>query len=364
MITGSLDRTIRLWERNTGKELRRMKGAPFNKLRPQDDCGLRVAFSTEGRVVAAQASGANDIRLWETATGEPVLHFAGIPYDFKEGVADAPPRRRGGHGDVRLELAGRGIHLSRFSQGTYDAFAPDGRTLAYLSGRRVHLVETATGDERYQSHDIDWVTAVAFAPDMQHLAWAETRRGMIHLWKLADLAGHAAPKLGRRDLETCWANLNGSTADAYRAGWRLSAAPAEAIPFLCKQAGQRVEADPKRVAQWIGDLDSACFAARQRAVKELETIGRPALGPLRKVLAGKPSLEFTRRAEPLVATISAKFQAETLRVVRAVEVLERIGTPQARRGLEDLAESPLIAVGEAEEAVAAALQRLKRAAER
>jgi hypothetical protein len=62
------------------------------------------------------------------------------------------------------------------------------------------------------------------------------------------------------------------------------------------------------------------------------------LPALQKVLTGQPTLEFRRRAEPMIARlIGGVLNGEQLRTVRALEVLERSGTPEAQHLLESLA---------------------------
>ena len=58
-----------------------------------------------------------------------------------------------------------------------------------------------------------------------------------------------------------------------------------------------------------------------------------------KSLAANPSLETKRRLEALRGKLTAAIlQGERLRAYRAVEVLELIGTPEARHLLQALAE--------------------------
>ena len=52
-------------------------------------------------------------------------------------------------------------------------------------------------------------------------------------------------------------------------------------------------------------------------------------------MEGKPSLEARRRIESILAGPKSPL-AEDLRRLRAIAVLERIGTPEARRLLEKL----------------------------
>jgi hypothetical protein len=59
---------------------------------------------------------------------------------------------------------------------------------------------------------------------------------------------------------------------------------------------------------------------------------------LRQTLEAKPSAEVRRRAENLLAALDQPItNAEMLRRLRAVEVLEQIGTPAAREQLKALA---------------------------
>jgi len=96
-------------------------------------------------------------------------------------------------------------------------------------------------------------------------------------------------------------------------------------------------------------------------VSELILLGSAAERALRTTLEEKPSLEVRRRIEVFIlpALNLAKTRAlagESLRQVRAVQVLERIGTKEARQVLEEVAKGP-VSSRPAEEA-RAALRRL------
>ncbi len=88
----------------------------------------------------------------------------------------------------------------------------------------------------------------------------------------------------------------------------------------------------------IADLDSDNFKTRSKAVTDLAALGELAVPPLQKVLTSRPSLETKRRAESLLEKlIAGTLTADQVRLVRAVEVLERLGTPEARQVLQTLA---------------------------
>src|SRR5262245_12753363 len=75
------------------------------------------------------------------------------------------------------------------------------------------------------------------------------------------------------------------------------------------------------------------------ANKPRRNCGSSASWPSRKALASRPTLEMSRRLRAQLDEVSQRqchLTQEILRQVRAVEVLERIGTPGARELLEAL----------------------------
>ncbi len=130
---------------------------------------------------------------------------------------------------------------------------------------------------------------------------------------------------------------------AYRAMLTLAGRGDQAIAFLGDQlralaAQKTFDDDPQRIAQLITDLDSSNFKVRQRAVQELRNLGKLAEAALRKALARGPSLESARRIEQLLTELASPIPPrDQLQVLRAVEVLEHLGTDQARLTLTALA---------------------------
>ena len=116
-----------------------------------------------------------------------------------------------------------------------------------------------------------------------------------------------------------------------------AAAPGGSVSRL-----QKPEADgPKPpVKESLLETGNNQFAVRESATKELEMLGEIAAPACRKVLEQKPAAEPCRRLEALLEKQSRERlnpSSERLRTLRAVEVLEHIGTPGARQVLETLA---------------------------
>src|SRR5262249_19930441 len=97
-------------------------------------------------------------------------------------------------------------------------------------------------------------------------------------------------------------------------------------------------ADPKRLAQLLIDLDSKRFELRRQAQSELEGLGEVAEPALRKALGGNPSLDVRQRVERLLDNLSGQVpQAGQLGELRAVELLELMGSSEAQQLLRALA---------------------------
>jgi hypothetical protein len=207
-----------------------------------------------------------------------------------------------------------------------------------------------------------WAEAVASSPDGRLLATG-SRDTTALVWDALNPNGEAPPaaELSPRELAALWADLLGKdAARAYRAIRALAAAPRQAVPFLGQHLLAGPKADPGRLARLIADLDDPQFAVREKAARELEDLGRPARPALEQALAGRPSPEVRRRAEALLRkSEQSALGPEDVRAYRAVEVLEHVGTAEARGALERIVrEGP--GTSPAARDARAALERLRR----
>jgi hypothetical protein len=120
----------------------------------------------------------------------------------------------------------------------------------------------------------------------------------------------------------------------------LIAAPEQATALLAGKA-RLLSAPHERIARLLADLDDDEFAIREKASAELAKLGEEVEPCLRRALRQQPGPEVRQRLEKLLAQMrtgsAVNGRGEMLRGVRAVDVLETIGTAEARAVLEALA---------------------------
>jgi WD40 repeat protein len=323
-------------------------GRLVRRLTDKESFGIppHLTFSPDGRFFAANHF--QRLRLWEVATGKAIPGLDNALY--VTGAAFSPD------GDTLTTLDGGPLATFRPTatpgkateaavygekEGHHSltalTYSPDGRMLAFAgSDGTVRVWETATRTERFRFTNpggIAW--SLAFSPDGRALATGNSDT-TITVWDVTEPpAPLPAPKeLSAADLDRLWDGLaDGDTARAYGAMRALSAPPSRALRALRERLRPVTRADLATLKRLIGALDSAEFDEREKADAELTRIGEPALPELRKALKS-PSAELRRRAEGLIRRTEG---GERLRLRRAVEILERVATPQARQLLDGLA---------------------------
>lgn len=227
------------------------------------------------------------------------------------------------------------------------AFSADDRLFAIARGDSIGLWETYSWSQvgSIMVHKRDsqppggaCATALAFSPDARTLATGHVDSTIL-LWDATLRDQRKRPPSGAR--ESLWTDLAGADAKrAYAAIWCLVEAPdAGTVTFLRRHVKPAANADVQKIRQSIADLDSESFAVREKASKKLEEVGSSAVPAIREALTKDLSAEVRRRLEIIVSRAEDIVKsAEILRDLRAIQVLEYIGSGEACDLLKTLAQ--------------------------
>jgi hypothetical protein len=143
--------------------------------------------------------------------------------------------------------------------------------------------------------------------------------------------------LEERDLERLWNDLNVDDASrALKAVWDLQLYPKQALAYLLGRLQRVGSADKARISECISNLADDRFEVRRAATKQLDELGELAVEQLRRRLAENPGAEEKRRIEELILKTRICPKAR-LRDLRAIQIVEYIGTRQSKSILEELA---------------------------
>ena len=260
-----------------------------------------LTFAPEGDVLASWGHPGGGLKLLDVSAGKPLRVLV-------------PPVKDRGHYQLRNAV-----------------FSPNGQMLAAESESGVVEVwETRSGARRrgFLGHR-SYQTALAFSPDGARLATGN-RDATILVW---DIFGTFQAKPPRAALPTevelldLWDRLLDKDAErACLAMGRLMQGSDAAGAFLKRHLLNHKSPGIAQLRTWIADLDNVQFAKRDVATQELEKYLPAVESLLKEHLAANPSPEARRRLQSLQSLLESKtLAAETIRDLRALEVLEYLG---------------------------------------
>ncbi len=356
-----------------------------------------VAWSPDGTKLAL--AGVNQQRntgpiivLWDAASGDEIRKITGLP-----GAAAAA-----GPGAMNPWMMRR-----QQQNGPLEciAFAPDGKSLAVVIDRTIHLVELATGKVRgqagtlpnakqqyddetiqmmrmqgmrgWQQGGMTGATCIAFSPDGRTIAagcYDETIRlyDVLTARELPPLTGHRGgiralcfsssgkslksigvdsrilvwradgpaltwqprtAKLAPEALAALWDTLDSDDPWLIHAVQsNLAAVPAQSMPFIRERLKPAATAEGKLIAKLITDLQNEDYNTRKKALAQIKKMGDVALPALREAQAATNSQPLMMLMMRLDGDRHGAHEQQLL----AVDVLERIGTAEARELLTTL----------------------------
>ena len=221
IVSGSDDKTVKVWDTATGAELMTLRG--------HSDKVWSVAFSRDGRRIVSGGKD-NTIKLWDGSTGAEVMTLRGHS-DMVWWVAFSPDGERiisgSRDGTARVWGAATGAEVMTLRVGSDVAsfvLSPDGkRVISGSDDGTITVWDAATGDElmTLRGHSgIVW--SVAFSPDGKRIVSSGFYDHMINIWDVESGAAIATLR-GHKGFITCVAfSPDGERIVSSGGGWDIS----------------------------------------------------------------------------------------------------------------------------------------------
>jgi WD40 repeat protein len=343
LLVGDINKIVHVWDLTAGKVLWKWQGSGRR--------AGKVIITTDGKAVCTCCEDLN-VRIWELATGKLLQFFPGHRFPDDHGIIrsccafspDGTLAAFGGSADyIALYDTATGKELRRLADpkamGSVAvlAFSRDGRTLASGNDQSgvVHLWEITSGllYRQFPGH-MGGVCDLSFSADGSMLISGNDDTTAL-VWDLTDKRTGQKPRLlNPVELQERWTELSDTdAARAQRAIRKLLAVPDQAMALIGERVRPTAAPSAERVAELIKALDSDQFPIRDKAMRELEAMGDVIAPTLQAALDRNPTLELKQRLEALLVRFSS---SQRIYTVRIIQLLEQLGTPQAREMLERL----------------------------
>jgi WD40 repeat protein len=325
---------VEIWDAATGDEIRVLAGLGSGA------CAT-LGFSRDGRMLAVvltsftqQPSGTmraeSTIQLLEVATGRKRREF-----NIRTQPGDANQMHYRGSGPLHVGAV---------------AFSTDGKLLAAgCSDLTIHIWNLQADRDLAPLIGHQGIpSSLVFTADGKRLLSLDTT-GVRLAWNVTQIERPAASKLRHlsdAEFEDLWTDLgDGDAFHVYRAGRYLKADPSRAIALLRGHVKPVPIGDAKRLAQLVADLQNANAGVRRKAMRCIREQGEAALGALSADGGAQRGGKFGgmggmpgRGGQGLVRRLEAQYATpERARALKAVDVLEELGTPEAHQLLEQVA---------------------------
>jgi WD40 repeat protein len=347
-------RAVEVWDVNAKQVRTKFRDQVVNPPRITENIiGGNYRLSHDGRIMAA--ADYTELQLWDTTTGRLLrgLDLAAAKLGGATALDITADGRRilvtAANGAAVVEVAARGIAFKVVRPATRHSwragrFAPDGRRIALVGEASRLLVLDVVSGAVVVDQDTGQIglAHVAFRPDGRQLL-TQGSAGWCLVW---DVPAPAPLKpLAENEIEEAWEKL-GAKDPAAALPWvgRCSVSGEAAAEFIGKRLKSEAAVPKEELQTLVAGLAAPTFREREAARKRLQELGEPIVPALRAEIARTADAEAAERLRRIVDQPSALLPlpaAEVVRGLRALEALEHIATPLARKVIERTAAGPV-----------------------
>jgi WD40 repeat protein len=226
LVSGSADKTIKIWNLSTGQEIRTLTGHsnPVNSLAISSDWQTLVSGSAD-----------KTIKIWNLSTGQEIRSITGN-FSYVNALAISPDGQTlvSGNADKAIKIwnlsTGQEIRTLKGHSSYVDCLviSPDGQTLVSGSAdKTIKIWNLSTGKEiRTLIGHSSWVKSLAISPDGQTLVSGSADK-TIKIWNLSTgqeirtLKGHSS-QVNSLAISSDRETLVSASADKTIKVWRIS----------------------------------------------------------------------------------------------------------------------------------------------
>jgi WD40 repeat protein len=346
---------------------------PAGELETTEYQSMALALSADGQYAATSGmvgmgrAAEPTVFLWDLESQKLVSTLMGHGH-YAEAILFSPDDRQLITGSldqtIRVwELASRqSIHVLKGHKRSLAALAisPDGRVLASAGGHKSYPIEIddphkirfwdlATGKQitTLSGHQED-VKSLAFSPDGKTLV-SGLRDTTAIVWDVPPEVfsrDRVQRQLTEAKAGQLWESLERADAkDAHAAMLELMDDPVQTLLVARSTLRPVQPLEPREFNELLAQLDGDGFAVRKLAFDRLASFGGRVAEPMAHARKDTRSAEVRLRLGELLALANDRFAPASITPTRQVQVLESIGTEDARAILQELSrgvsEAPL-----------------------
>ena len=186
IATGGYDKTIRIWNVETGKEIRKFCGHTSSV--------RSISYTPDGKYIIS-GSGDGTIRIWNVEKGKEIKKITENSCVYSISCSPDGKNIVSGSGDkivIRNLKTGERIKMlekfdNKYSNECIVSYSPDGKYVAVGYSSKITIYTSSTGIEVkkilkiVKNEDSDFITSLSYSPDGKYITCGSFK-GIVTLW--------------------------------------------------------------------------------------------------------------------------------------------------------------------------------------
>lgn len=186
IATGGYDKTIRIWDVETGKEIRKFCGHTSSV--------MSISYTPDGKYIIS-GSGDGTIRIWNVEKGKEIKKITENSCVYSISCSPDGKNIVSGSGDkivIRNLKTGERIKMlekfdNKYSNECIVSYSPDGKYVAVGYSSKITIYTSSTGIEVkkilkiVKNEDSDFITSLSYSPDGKYITCGSFK-GIVTLW--------------------------------------------------------------------------------------------------------------------------------------------------------------------------------------